>query len=106
MELTAAVEIDDLTISVDSTAYRELSNGDKIILVTNYNTYEEATIGSFTTTSITVTSALTTAFAVGKKVYPMMTSELVGFKHKVKPKTPGYIVFDVEFIESLRYDDI
>ena len=105
MRLTATEGVGSTVLNVDSTDYIELANGDKIILVANHSTYEVATIESFTGTTITITSGLSSEWASGKKLYPMLNAELKATQFPITPLTPSHIDTEVNFSESLRCED-
>ena len=105
MELTTTVDPGATVLGLAETAYRGLSNGDKIIWVSGYSTYEEATIQTFTSTSITVTAGLTSQWRSGQKVYPMLSAELRVQEFPLQPQTPKHVDVTVEFTQSLRCED-
>ena len=71
--LTAAAAIDDTTISVGATIYRDFRAGGLVIILTDQSTFDVAEITTVNSTSLVLASALVNAYAIGTQVFPLLT---------------------------------
>lgn len=70
-KLTAAVVVDQLTITVQSTAFADYRVGGLAIIIEDENKFDSLIIQSFTATTITFTTGVQNTYAIGVKVYPL-----------------------------------
>ncbi len=102
-EMSLFADASGTTLNVDSTQYRELVAGQRVILVTDYDTYEVGVINTFDTISITLTSSLTTSWSSGTKVYPVVSCEMQDFQDISYPYKE-LVLSELSFIESFRVE--
>lgn len=69
--LTVNALIDDVTVTVESTAYADYRVGGLAIIITDEGTFDSLEVASITATTLTFTSGLLHNYAVGTRVYPL-----------------------------------
>lgn len=69
--LSSAVTVDDVTVSVDSTAYASFAVGGLALIWASYDYVEALEIQSLGPTSLTFTSSFTKTFSAGARVLPV-----------------------------------
>lgn len=104
MQLTA--DASGTTLNVNETDYRELAEGQEVIIVTDYKTYEVGTIdtGGIAATTITLASSLSSTWPNGTKVYPVLRCE-IGSTQEMEFMYKHLLKVSVLFIESFRGGD-
>lgn len=69
--LAVTAEVDDLTVSIDSTEFSSFVAGGLALLFRAHDYFEILTVESVTDTTITFTSPLTKEFSIGERVLPV-----------------------------------
>jgi len=75
-EVSVAVTAGDLTINVDSTDDADYRNDGLILIFTDASTFDVQTVDSFTSTTVTLKSAVVGSYPVGASVTPLRTGHM------------------------------
>ena len=103
MSLSAQAASGQAVLNLVSTLYREIVTGALILLYTDYKTYEVGTVDTASSTQITLTGNLTSTWASGTKVYPIMRSTIASAQ-EFGAKVPEVFAMNIQFVESYRGD--
>jgi len=104
MALSAAAASGQNILSITDTRYRGLANGNVVIVVDDYETYDVGTIDSFTNTQINLVANLANSYTTRHKVYPVLNAQLDS-PQKLSRLIPGYSRVGMEFVEPLRSEE-